>query len=92
MKTRALSLRGLIVTATAGLVALVAEPCAFAQVERESRTGADYTYEFEDDPLNSDLSGAFGYTIVARPGPIRVLLIRPRLHYVNEMLKSVEHM
>jgi hypothetical protein len=49
-----------------------------------------YQYVFTDDPLNAGLFGANEAKITVRPGAGRGTLIRPRVSFVVEMLKSVE--
>jgi len=55
-------------------------------------SGATYTVQFVDDPLNALNDGVIIPRIVVRPGGLRTMLLRPRASYVNEMLKSVETM
>jgi hypothetical protein len=50
----------------------------------------NYQYVFTDDPVNAGLFGANEPRIVVRPGAGRGTLIRPRVSFVMEMLKSVE--
>jgi hypothetical protein len=50
-----------------------------------------YGYEFTDDPLNAMMGGSNTATIIARPKAGHSLLIRPRMQFVSEMLKSVEN-
>jgi hypothetical protein len=50
-----------------------------------------YGYEFKDDPLNAGLMGGTTASIIARPRAGHALLIRPRMQFVSEMLKSVEN-
>jgi hypothetical protein len=47
---------------------------------------------FKDDPLAADTRGATGATILVRPTAARVGLLRPRVQFVTEMLKSVENL
>jgi len=54
------------------------------------RTNGDYGYVFPDDPLNAENQGAASALIKVRSMVVRRTLIRPRLHFVPEMLKSVE--
>jgi hypothetical protein len=63
---------------------------ANAEVEREARTSSGDLYEFKDDPLHTLSQGAQGALIKIKPTPYRVYLLRPRTHFVPEMLKSVE--
>lgn len=63
---------------------------ASAQSVRSFEEESSYGYEFADDPLNAGGFGPNDATILVRPGPVRAMLIRPRLSFVNELLKSVE--
>jgi hypothetical protein len=78
-----------------GLATIVVAPSAFAQGARESGDGGGdekgYGYEFEDDPLNAGGFGPNDATIRVRPRAARTTLIRPRISFVPEMLKSVEN-
>lgn len=51
-----------------------------------------YGYEFDDDPLAAGGFGPNDATIRVRPGPVRTTLIRPRISFVDNMLKSVENL
>ena len=51
-----------------------------------------YTYEFGDDPLQAGNNGAYTARIRVLPRGVRQTLIRPRMHFVPEMLKSVENL
>lgn len=53
-------------------------------------SGATYSVEFVEDPLNALAEGTIIPRIVVRPGPVRTMLLRPRTSYVSEMLKTVE--
>jgi hypothetical protein len=72
--------------ALAALAVLCVTTAAFADNERDKR----YIYVFKDDPLHGDeLFG--GLTIIkVRKDAARVLLIRPRTEFLNELLKSTE--
>jgi hypothetical protein len=52
----------------------------------------DYGYVFKDDLLNAPGMGANGSQITVLKLGRRDRLLRPRLHFVPEMLKSVESM
>jgi hypothetical protein len=67
-----------------------------AAVAKESPGGGDkggdgYGYEFSDDPLAAGGFGPNDATIKVRPKAARTTLIRPRTHFIPEMLKSVEN-
>lgn len=49
-----------------------------------------YGYTFEDDPLQSGVDGTTGFIIKVRPKGARQVLLRHRISFVPEMLKSVE--
>ena len=53
--------------------------------------GDGYGYEFSDDPLSAGGFGPNDATIKVRPKAARTTLIRPRTHFIPEMLKSVEN-
>ncbi|EYF07425.1 hypothetical protein [Chondromyces apiculatus] len=72
---------GLMVTVTAE---------AYAQTPPKKDEG--YGYEFSDDPLSAGGFGPNDATIRVRPGPVRTTLIRPRISFIPEMLKSVENL
>jgi hypothetical protein len=63
---------------------------------RASATGTKkdegYAYEFTDDPLAAGGLSPNDATIRVRPGPVRSTLIKPRVSFVPEMLKSVENL
>lgn len=52
----------------------------------------NYGYIFSDDPLKADTMGSMGAQIKIVPLGRRDRLLRPRVHFVTEMLKSVETM
>jgi hypothetical protein len=80
-----------------GMGMLLVTSAAFAQAPAAGGAGAGkkddgYGYEFSDDPLNAGGFGPNDATIRVRPGPVRTTLIRPRVTFVPEMLKSVENL
>lgn len=96
--------RRLFVAVLTGLALLALASSSFAQtpagggagvrqVEGEAK-GKDqgYGYEFADDPLAAGGFGPNDATIRVRQGPVRVTLIRPRISFVDQMLKSVENL
>lgn len=64
-------------------------PSASAEVTKKDDS---YGYEFKDDVLNADTKIANDVRIAVRPRGTRERLLRPRTHFVAEMLKSVENM
>lgn len=51
-----------------------------------------YQVTFRDDPLAAGGIDPNSATINVRKGPMRATLIRPRVTFVSEMLKSVENL
>lgn len=47
---------------------------------------------FGDDILASDPTGVIGQRIIVRAGATRIPLIRPRMNFVMELVKSVENL
>jgi hypothetical protein len=79
-----------IVSVAVGLAAFMASGAALAQDKGEGKEG--YGYEFDDDPLAAGGFGPSDATIRVRPRAARTTLIRPRIQFVDEMLKSVENL
>ncbi|HXK17240.1 MAG TPA: hypothetical protein VNG33_05550 [Polyangiaceae bacterium] len=85
-----------IVSVAIGLAAFMASGAALAQDKAAGDKGGDkgdgYGYEFDDDPLAAGGFGPNDATIRVRPRAARTTLIRPRIQFVDEMLKSVENL
>jgi hypothetical protein len=88
-----------LISGALGLTAWLVASAAFAQGEgvketpagQEAGGGEGYGYEFDDDPLSAGGFGPSDATIKVRPKAARTTLIRPRTHFIPEMLKSVEN-
>lgn len=87
-----------LVGTVAGVAVLLLASSAWAQdaaVAKDSpggdKGGEGYGYEFSDDPLAAGGFGPNDATIKVRPKAARTTLIRPRTHFIPEMLKSVEN-
>jgi hypothetical protein len=76
---------------SAGIVILASSGTVFAQAAKSGDADGGYGYEFSDDPLNAGGFGPNDATIRVRPTAARTTLIRPRISFVQEMLKSVEN-
>ncbi|MGC4066065.1 MAG: hypothetical protein QM784_15720 [Polyangiaceae bacterium] len=77
---------------TVGISILASSSVAFAQAKSTDGGGdGGYGYEFSDDPLAAGGFGPNDATIRVRPTAARTTLIRPRISFVQEMLKSVEN-
>lgn len=57
-----------------------------------SKKDDNYGYEFKDDILNAPGNDANIAMIKVRPMRTREILTRPRVHFIPEMLKSVENL
>lgn len=65
---------------------------ASADVNGSGDTEEGYGYTFDDDPLAAGGFGPNDATIRVRQKAARTTLIRPRVSFVPEMLKSVENL
>lgn len=79
------------------LAGLIGSGLFLVGVSAEAQSGRggddqDYGYEFTDDPLAAGGINPNDATLKVRPGPVRTTLIRPRVSFVPEMLKSVENL
>jgi hypothetical protein len=59
---------------------------------RESRVDGDQVVEFPGDPLGTDGPSIYGDVVRRPPGVIRMGLVRLRLNFVTELVKSVENL
>jgi hypothetical protein len=92
MNERALKALLGVAFAAITMVAASSEARADETTKAVSNGKGDYTYEFGDgDKLTADGLGARGGTIVVHGSKNRERLIRPRLNFVAELLKSVEN-
>jgi len=87
-----------LIGSVAGVSVMLLASSAWAQdaaVAKDSpggdKGGEGYGYEFSDDPLAAGGFGPNDATIKVRPKAARTTLIRPRTHFIPEMLKSVEN-
>jgi hypothetical protein len=67
----------------------VAAPSAYADPPKKDN---GYEYKFEDDGLLGNDLGVNASDIKVRPPGRKSLLQRPRVQFVQELLKSVENM
>lgn len=58
----------------------------------EQRLEGNQVVTFPGDPLPGDTNSAYGFTLRRPPGVLRAGLIRPRVNFVPELLKSVENL
>lgn len=75
---------GLIV----GAAFLLTNSGVVAAQTRAACTRGDCEYHFDDEAMNAPGYSAYGQWFVSHRAPKRVLLIRPRVSYVAELLKS----
>jgi hypothetical protein len=59
---------------------------------REQSVDGSQVVEFTGDPLKGDENSAYGFTMRSPPRVLRALLIRPRVNFVSELVKSVENL
>ncbi len=83
--------RSLFSVQAALLVLCVSIPEAAAQ-DRTPTRQENYSYIFTDDLLDAANGAASGAVLQVRQLGRRDRLLRPRLHFIPEMLKSVESM
>lgn len=58
----------------------------------ETRVGGDQVVSFPGDELGTDGPSIYGDVVRRPPGVVRHGLIRPRLNFVTELVKSVENL
>ena len=83
--------------ALSGLALMVASSVALADETADdsvtvTESDDSYGYQFGDDLLNGDGIDAAAPRIVVRSSGRRDRLIRPRVHFVRELLMSVENL
>jgi hypothetical protein len=84
---------GMRVAVTGSLMAALSLSAGLASAQiKESKSDDGYGYQFDDDPLNAGGFGPNDATIRVRARAARTTLIRPRISFVPEMLKSVENL
>jgi hypothetical protein len=92
---------GLVSAVALVTLALSATASAQAPTSTATTTTPDYTEQrvdgsqvvtFGGDPLKGDDNSAYGFTMRAPPRVLRAGLIRPRVNFVSELLKSVENL
>ena len=85
--------KGLALGAAVALASLALAPAAAAQPPTTTdKNKGGYEYRFHDDLMQGVTMGANAPRITVVKMGRRDRLIRPRLHFVPEMLKSVEKM
>jgi hypothetical protein len=88
-----LSIRRTTLALTIAIVSIGANARADVTASVATARGQENViYQFTDDPLAAGGIGPTGSTIVGHPPAIRYMLIRPRMAFVHEMLKSVENL
>ncbi|WP_437914665.1 hypothetical protein WME73_02960 [Sorangium sp. So ce302] len=86
MKSRSL------ISVTAALLFLCVSISEAAAQDKTPTKQENYSYTFTDDLLDASNSSATGAMLQVRQPGRRDRLLRPRLHFIPEMLKSVETM
>ena len=70
------------------IVAWLAVPAAAAAQTRSQCTRGDCEYHFDDEAMNAPGYSAYGQWFTSHPPQKRVMLIRPRVSYVMDLVKS----
>lgn len=82
-----------IVSGTVVLSVLLSASFALAQPKgKEKEKNNDQAMDFKDDPLEAGGLGPNEIGLKIRSGPVRSTLIKPRMSFVPQMLKSVENL
>ena len=58
----------------------------------EQRVEGNQVVTFGGDPLKGDENSVYGFSVRTPPRVLRALLIRPRMNFVSELVKSVENL
>ena len=82
-------MRKMTILALATLGATLFTSAAYAEPKKDKKS-EDYGYSFEDDALLGGDLGTQTAVIKVRQKGMRDKLIRPRVQFVSELLKSVE--
>lgn len=72
-------------------LALVVTGSLAAAAPKEEKKN-DQAMEFNDDPLEAGGLGPNDVGIKVRSGPVRSTLIKPRMTFIPQMLKSVQNL
>ena len=72
-----------------GMILSAVAPSAHADTPKKEE---NYGYTFKDDLLSAPDGGGNTPMIKVRPIRSREMLLRPRVQFVSEMLKSVENL
>ncbi len=83
----------LVSAAALAMVMMVGSTAMAKDAKKKIETveeGDGYGYNFEDDLVGAGVMGAQNGLIKVRQGVVRRTLIRPRTHFVPELLKSIE--
>ena len=98
MRTRALSPASLRTALVAGATLFLFASTAHAQRTQASAPYVEKKVEegtavwFPEDTLGTSGPSMYGDTIRRPPGVVRVGLLRPRVSFIPQMLKSVENL
>lgn len=82
----------LALSSTAFAQAPTSPPATSTPDYTESRVDGSQVVTFGGDPLRGDDNSAYGFSMRAPPRVLRAGLIRPRVNFVMELVKSVENL
>jgi hypothetical protein len=80
----------LVAAVLLGSSSAMAKPKGKRAKVQATEESSGYGYDFPDDPMSALGAESIGPVIKVRKNSVRMTLIRPRAHFVPEMLKSVE--
>lgn len=83
-------MRRITITLAALTFTLAFTLTASAQNRRGAPVEPDVAYEFDDHDVEGGYRSPLGESLTVRRRAGRVSLVRPRVHFVPELLKSVE--
>ena len=86
-------MRKYLVSAAVVGVLVLGSTAASARERKKVETTEEtegYGYNFDDDLVGAGFTGPQSALIKVRQGAVRRTLIRPRTHFVPELLKSIE--
>lgn len=82
-----------LVAGAIALAVFVVGTSAMAQPKgKDDKKNNDQQMDFKDDPLEAGGLGPNEIGLKIRSGPVRSTLIKPRMSFVPQLLKSVENL
>ena len=82
----------LMTAAALGTITALVAPMRSASAQTKGDGKMDIMNFVDADKLVTSGSSASGMTITPGHHPVRILLVRPRLHFVPELIKTIENL